>query len=121
MPSNPNLPAQVLGTPTDDEIRRGVRTQAAAEYLRSLKPRKPEDLNKRFPTAGREATDLLRAMLRFNPGDRITMDEALAHPFLAPVRRPHDEVRMCGARRRERAERCVCVRSWGRRGCVCPY
>ena len=83
---------EVLGTPTEDEIRRGVRTAAAAEYLHSLKPRKPEDLAKRFPTAGREALELLRGMLRFNPGDRITIDEALAHPFLAPVRRPHDEV-----------------------------
>ena len=31
-------------------------------------------------------------MLRFLPQDRITVDECLAHPFLKPVRRPHDEV-----------------------------
>lgn len=80
----------VLGTPTEDEIGR-VRTEAARDYLRSLKPKRPEDLNKRYPTAGAEATDLLRKFLRFNPEDRITIDEALAHPFLAPVRRPADE------------------------------
>lgn len=127
---------EVLGTPTPEEVDR-VRTEGAREYLRSVKPRPPEDLNRRFPTAGTEATDLLRWMLRFHPEDRIGIDvsgggrgggsggaerngrgcagstgtvltidrlltaslhrtvlsaqEALAHPFLAPVRRPHDE------------------------------
>lgn len=82
----------VLGTPTEDEISR-VRTETAQEYLRSLKIKKAEDMMKRYPTAGKDAVDLLRRFLRFNPEDRITIDEALAHPFLAPVRRPHDEVR----------------------------
>jgi mitogen-activated protein kinase 1/3 len=82
---------EVLGTPTEEEISR-TRTAQAQEYLRSLKPRKPDDLAKRYPTAGRDALDLLRRFLRFHPGDRISIDETLAHPFLAPVRRPHDEV-----------------------------
>lgn len=69
-----------------------MRTESAREYLGTLKKRHPEDLNARYPTAGTEATDLLRGMLRFHPEDRVTLEEALAHPFLAPVRRPHDEV-----------------------------
>lgn len=69
-----------------------MRTPAAREYLQSLKRRQPEDLLRRFPTAGAEAVDLLRGMLRFHPDDRVTVEGALAHPFLAPVRRPHDEV-----------------------------
>lgn len=81
----------VLGTPKDEEIAR-VRTDAARDYLRSVHPKAPEDLNKRFPTAGRDATDLLLRLLAFLPEDRLTIDGALAHPFLAPVRRPHDEV-----------------------------
>jgi mitogen-activated protein kinase 1/3 len=108
----------VLGTPTEDEIRR-TRTDASREYLMSLKPKRPDDLMKRFPTAGmcqklqrvalyhsiiicsfvgKDAIDLLRRLLRFHAEDRISIDEALAHPFLAPVRRPHDEtVRKDGA------------------------
>eukprot|EP00831_Metopus_contortus_P026467 TRINITY_DN22515_c0_g1_i5.p1 TRINITY_DN22515_c0_g1~~TRINITY_DN22515_c0_g1_i5.p1 ORF type:complete len:137 (+),score=49.95 TRINITY_DN22515_c0_g1_i5:133-543(+) len=35
---------------------------------------------------GTEALDLMGKMLVFNPFYRITVDEALAHPFLAPVR-----------------------------------
>jgi mitogen-activated protein kinase 1/3 len=81
----------VLGTPTPDEIAR-VKTKTAVEYLTSLKPKKGEDLMKRFPTAGVEAIDLLLKLLRFNPQDRYSIDQACAHPFLAPVRRPHDEI-----------------------------
>jgi hypothetical protein len=49
-------------------------------------------MTRRFPTAGKEALDLLLGLLRFLPEDRLDIDGALAHPFLAPVRRPHDEV-----------------------------
>jgi hypothetical protein len=60
--------------------------------LNSFKPHRPEDLSKRFPTAGGEAIDLLNQMLRFCPEDRLSIDAALAHPFLSVVRRPLDEV-----------------------------
>jgi len=79
------------GTPTEQEIA-GARTDAARGYLASLPRRQPEDLSARFPTATPEALELLRGMLRFHPGDRLSVEAALSHPFLAPVRRPHDEV-----------------------------
>jgi serine/threonine protein kinase len=83
----PNIPCSPTTPPALQ-----VRTDAARDYLRSVHPKAPEDLNKRFPTAGRDATDLLLRLLAFLPEDRLTIDGALAHPFLAPVRRPHDEV-----------------------------
>lgn len=81
----------VIGTPTPEEISR-IRTPAAKEYIMSLKPRRPEDMTKRYPAATADALELLHAFLRFNPEDRISVDDALAHPFLAPVRRPQDEL-----------------------------
>lgn len=81
---------EVLGTPHDDELRR-MRTEAARQYILALKRRPEEDLNKRYPTAGADATDLLRRFLRFLPEDRISIDDALAHPFLTPIRRPREE------------------------------
>lgn len=39
------------------------------------------------------AIDLLDKMLIFNPEDRITVEEALAHPYLEQYYDPSDEVR----------------------------
>ena len=82
---------EVLGSPDAGEMER-LRSQDARDLLNSMKPHRPEDLSKRFPTAAPEALDLLTRMLRFLPEDRLGIDGALAHPFLAQVRRPHDEV-----------------------------
>ena len=38
-----------------------------------------------------EALDLLIKMLGFNPENRITVDRALDHPFLASLHNPNDE------------------------------
>ena len=40
------------------------------------------------------ALDLLTRMLMFNPDHRITVDDALAHPFLAQYYDPSDEPTM---------------------------
>ena len=39
------------------------------------------------------ALDLLDKMLTFNPHKRITVEEALAHPYLEQYYDPQDEVR----------------------------
>jgi mitogen-activated protein kinase 6 len=38
-----------------------------------------------------EAIDLLEKMLKFHPAQRITVDEALAHPFMAGLHNADDE------------------------------
>ncbi len=38
------------------------------------------------------ALDLLDRLLAFNPSKRISVEEALAHPYLAPYYDPSDEV-----------------------------
>jgi len=47
---------------------------------------------KLYPGAGEEAIDLLGRVLIFNPYFRITIDEALAHPFFKKVRKTEKEV-----------------------------
>ena len=83
----------VLGTPSEDEMRR-LRTDEARAYIRGLHrhSQAPEDLARRYPTAGPEALDLLRRFLRLLPEDRIGVAQAMEHPFLVSVRQPHLEV-----------------------------
>ena len=52
-------------------------------------PRKP--LNEMFPRAAPDAIDMLSCLLKFNPNNRITAAEALAHPFVAQFHNAADE------------------------------
>ncbi|KAG3083566.1 hypothetical protein PC122_g10497 [Phytophthora cactorum] len=44
-----------------------------------------------FPDANPLAVDLLSQMLKFNPAERISVVQALAHPYLAQLQNPADE------------------------------
>ena len=52
------------------------------------------DLRELYPGAPLEALDLLRQCLMFNPASRITVDEALNHPFLREARQMGATVRV---------------------------
>lgn len=66
----------------------------ARSYLQSL-PFKPKiAFSKLYPTADPKALDLLDKMLTFNPHNRITVEEALAHPYLEQYYDPADEVKL---------------------------
>merc|ERR1712146_792851 len=41
---------------------------------------------KTFPNASKEALDLLEKMLHFNPKKRISVEDALNHPYMSKVR-----------------------------------
>lgn len=64
----------------------------ARSYLQSLpfKPKVP--WSKLFPNADPKALDLLDKMLTFNPHKRISVEQALAHPYLEQYYDPADEV-----------------------------
>lgn len=65
----------------------------ARKYLESLpfKPKVP--WTRLFQNADPNALDLLDKMLTFNPYNRITVEDALAHPYLEQYYDPGDEVK----------------------------
>jgi serine/threonine protein kinase len=81
---------EVMGTPAEHETRH-VTNPEAVKYLKNLKPRPPQDLRRVIPAGTPEALDLIRRMLAFDPKERITVEEALAHPYLAALHDPTDE------------------------------
>ncbi|MGH0180468.1 UNVERIFIED_CONTAM: hypothetical protein FKN15_003700 [Acipenser sinensis] len=82
----------ILGSPTPDDLN-CIINMKARNYLQSL-PQKPKiPWNKLFPKADGKALDMLDRMLTFNPIKRITVEEALAHPYLEQYYDPTDEVR----------------------------
>jgi serine/threonine protein kinase len=81
---------QILGTPDDETLRR-IGSDRALMYIRSL-PRTPKiPWEKLYPRANPQALDLLEKLLKFDPAERITCDEALAHPYLEAYHDPDDE------------------------------
>ena len=60
--------------------------------MEAFPARQRTDLHTLYPGAGDEAIDLLSRILVFNPYFRITVDEALVHPFFKKVRKPEKEV-----------------------------
>lgn len=77
----------VIGTPSEEDIS-AVGSSAAQKYLRKKSHRPAPEWRQRYPNASPEALDLLKRMLVFNPNKRVTVLEAMRHPFLESL---HDE------------------------------
>ncbi|KAH8169022.1 protein kinase domain-containing protein [Sarocladium implicatum] len=80
----------VLGTPTMEDYY-GIKSRRAREYIRSLPFKKKVPFRTLFPKTSDLALDLLEKLLAFNPVKRITVEEALKHPYLEPYHDPDDE------------------------------
>ncbi|KAI1930461.1 COPII subunit [Ophidiomyces ophidiicola] len=80
----------VLGTPTMEDYY-GIKSRRAREYIRSLPFKKKIPMKALFPKSSDLALDLLEKLLAFNPVKRITVEDALRHPYLEPYHDPEDE------------------------------
>ncbi|KAG9041222.1 MAP kinase Pmk1 [Tulasnella sp. UAMH 9824] len=80
----------VLGTPTLDEFY-AITTRRSRDYIRALPFRKKRPFATLFPNANPLAIDFLTQTLTFDPKKRITVEKALAHPYLEAYHDPDDE------------------------------
>ena len=85
-----SLILDVLGTPTLEEFY-AINSRRSRDYIRALPFRKRKDFSKLFPTASPEALDFLQKSLTFDPKKRMTVEQALEHPYLSAYHDPEDE------------------------------
>ncbi|ESR58217.1 hypothetical protein CICLE_v10020645mg [Citrus x clementina] len=84
------LITELIGSP--DETSLGfLRSDNARRYVRMLPQFPKQNFSARFPNKSPGAVDLLEKMLVFDPNRRITVDEALCHPYLAPLHDINEE------------------------------
>jgi serine/threonine protein kinase len=84
------LITDIIGTPSEEDIEH-IRSVKAKTFMRLL-PRKPRvPMGQLLPGANPLAIDLLEQMLQFDPSKRIAVEEALQHPYMAPLHDPTDE------------------------------
>lgn len=70
----------ILGTPNIEDISY-IGNEQALTFIKSLPKRSKQNLKNLFPEADEIGLDLLNKMLIFNPNNRLTVEECLAHPF----------------------------------------
>jgi mitogen-activated protein kinase 7 len=70
-----------LGTPSEETLAR-IGSPRAQEYVRNLPFMPKTPFNRLFPNANPDALDLLDKMLAFDPSQRISVEQALEHPYL---------------------------------------
>ena len=63
----------------------------AKTFLAGFTKVEPANWKKVFPGASNPALDLLDKLLQFNPANRLTAEQALAHPYMAELHDPEDE------------------------------
>jgi mitogen-activated protein kinase 1/3 len=81
-----------LGRPTEKDLD-FVTSERARKFMLSLPIKQPAPLGELFATHRNEseALDLLKKMLEIHPRKRITLEQALEHPFLESLHNPEDE------------------------------
>jgi mitogen-activated protein kinase 1/3 len=80
----------VLGSPKEEDLD-FVKSSRALSFMRKQAGTAPQKWKEMFPAASDAGLDLLDKMLSFHPKKRITVDEALAHPYLESLHDPADE------------------------------
>ncbi|XP_057526267.1 mitogen-activated protein kinase 3-like [Amaranthus tricolor] len=84
------LLTELLGTPTEADLG-FLQNEDARRYIRQLPPQPCQPLRQSFPHVNPLAIDLIERMLIFDPTRRITVEEALSHPYLARLHDIADE------------------------------
>ncbi|KAI5421836.1 Mitogen-activated protein kinase mmk2 [Lathyrus oleraceus] len=84
------LVTELIGSP-DDASLGFLRSENARRYVRQLPQYPKQKFATRFPNMSPGAVDLLEKMLVFDPSKRIRVDEALCHPYMAPLHDINEE------------------------------
>ncbi|XP_031251602.1 mitogen-activated protein kinase homolog NTF6 [Pistacia vera] len=84
------LITELLGSPDDSDLG-FLRSDNARKYVKQLPhvPKQPFSL--KFPSMSPLAIDLAEKMLVFDPAKRITVEEALNHPYLSSLHEINEE------------------------------
>lgn len=83
------LICEKLGKPLAEDLD-FVSSDKARKFLAGLPNSTSPPLENQFSGTPPDAVDLLKKMLQINPKKRITVDDALMHPFFNSIRDPRD-------------------------------
>lgn len=85
-----NLILDVVGSPDEADLV-SIVNERARNYISLLPVRQRTPWKKLYPQASDLALNMLDFLLTFNPNRRVSVEEALKHPYLAQYYDPTDE------------------------------
>ncbi|CAJ1405636.1 unnamed protein product [Effrenium voratum] len=85
-----NVIFDVIGTPSEADTSR-LREEARS-YIRCFHPRLGSGIQPRLPSANPGIVDVIEQLLRFNPNERASAEEALTHGIFSEIRNVSKEV-----------------------------
>jgi len=74
----------LLGSP-DQAYIASIKRRNLRRWVAAQDKRKPVDLAKKFPHTNAKGRELFKHMLQYNPQQRFTAEQCLAHAYLAPT------------------------------------
>eukprot|EP00271_Cylindrocystis_brebissonii_P015231 TRINITY_DN374_c1_g2_i1.p1 TRINITY_DN374_c1_g2~~TRINITY_DN374_c1_g2_i1.p1 ORF type:complete len:382 (-),score=61.11 TRINITY_DN374_c1_g2_i1:953-2098(-) len=84
------LITEMIGSPDENDLQ-FLKNENARRYINSLPRHARMPLAARFPDMAPMAIDLMSRMLVFDPRQRMTVEDALNHPYLATLHDINDE------------------------------
>jgi len=82
----------ILGRPTKEDLD-SIQSDFAGQMLENIPEHNVENgLDEMYTNADPEAMDLLKKLLAFNPDKRLTVEQALEHPFVGQFHNPAEEI-----------------------------
>ncbi|KAM0996440.1 hypothetical protein ACFX13_006505 [Malus domestica] len=81
---------ELLGSPDESDLG-FLRSDNARKYVKQLPHVPKQPFAEKFPNVSPLAIDLAERMLVFDPSKRITVEEALNHPFLSSLHEINEE------------------------------
>ncbi|KAL5764196.1 hypothetical protein ACOSP7_016549 [Xanthoceras sorbifolium] len=84
------LITELLGSPDDSDLG-FLRSDNARKYVKQLPHVPKQPFAVKFPNVSPLAIDLAEKMLVFDPAKRITVEEALNHPYLSSLHEINEE------------------------------
>lgn len=73
---------KITGMPSQEDID-AMLSPHWAKIFATIPPTKKVSLDSIFPTADEDSIDLMKNLLKFNPNERLTVEEALEHPYVS--------------------------------------
>ncbi|WJX44243.1 Mitogen-activated protein kinase ntf6 [Trifolium repens] len=85
-----SLITELLGLPNEEDLG-FLRSDNAKKYVKQLQHVDKQPFAQRFPDISPLAIDLAEKMLVFDPSKRITVEEALNHPYMSSLHEINEE------------------------------